>query len=170
MRRLAFFMTVGLLLAPINASAQFVAGAPTGDVHIKADKSVHKGGKTILTGKVDIRQGDVQIFADKMTIYRDKSQSAVTQGIGSGAISKIEADGNFEYITPENTVTGKRGVYEREKNIITVTGNVRVRQPNGNTARTQRLIYNVDTRAVRFDGNCLGAGCKKTRTTVRIGG
>jgi len=65
-------------------------------------------------------------------------------------------------------VTGDRGVYERDKGIITVTGNVKVRQPGGNTASTDKLVYNVKTETIRFSGQCQGNDCSG-RPTIRLG-
>ena len=61
--------------------------------------------------------------------------------------------GNFHYTTPQNDVKGTSGVYERDKGTITVLGNVKVKQPGGNTASTDRLVYNIETETIRFSGN-----------------
>ena len=66
-------------------------------------------------------------------------------------------------------MTGDRGVYERDKGIITVTGNVKVRQPGGNTATTDKLVYNVNTETIRFSGKCQGSDCSG-RPSIRLNG
>ena len=138
------------------------------DILIVAEKATYKGRETLLQGQVDVRQGKAQILSDRMKIFRDPADDSSTPGVELGAVSRIEAEGNFVYITPENRVTGDRGVYVKQTGVITVTGNVKVRQPGGNSATTDKLIYNVNTDTIRFAGNCIGADCKD-RPTIRIG-
>ena len=102
-----------------------------------------------------------------MHIYRAKADEGVDGSIKMGAVTRIEAEGNFVYITPDTRVTGQRGVYEKATNMITVTGNVRVKQASGNTAQTDKLFYNTKPETIRFKGDCLGKNCK-SRSTIRI--
>jgi lipopolysaccharide export system protein LptA len=102
-----------------------------------------------------------------MTIFR--SNPTVSDGNDKlGAISRIEAIGNFHYTTPQNDVRGTSGVYERDKGTITVLENVKVKQPGGNTASTDRLVYNIETETIRFSGECRGKDCSG-RPTIRFG-
>jgi len=151
-----------------NASAGF---GFDGDepILIKADKATYKGGLTILTGSVDVRQGESKILSDVMYLYRAEAPADSTDSIQLGAVTKIDARGNFIYTSPGNDVRGERGVYKRDTELITVTGNVKAKQPQGNIANTERLTYNVRTKTIRFDGNCVGQGCQN-RSTIRFGG
>lgn len=138
------------------------------DILVKAQTATYKGRTTLLNGDVDVRQGTSQIFSDTMDIFRAEADPNAEGSVTLGAVTRIEADGNFRYITPEDTVTGDRGVYERTTGIITVTGDVRVKQMGGNTARTDRLIYNVKTETIRFAGDCLGKQCQgRPSLTIR---
>ncbi|MGJ8562888.1 MAG: LptA/OstA family protein [Alphaproteobacteria bacterium] len=154
-----------LMLAPA-AHAQLNFGGDA-DILIDAEKATYKGRTTILEGAVDVRQGNAQIFSDTMNIYRAEAVPNAEESVALGAVTRIEAEGNFKYITLESTVTGNRGVYERSAGIITVTGNVKVVQKSGNTASTDRLIYNVKTETIRFAGDCLGKQCQD-RPSIRI--
>ena len=87
-----------------------------------------------------------------MDIFRIQKDGRPEGSLKLGAIQKIVADGNFRYKTDENDIRGKRGIYDRDKGVITVTDNVVVIQPNGNRVETQRLIYNTRTKAIRFTG------------------
>ena len=149
------------------AQAQFSFGGDE-DILIDAVKATYKGQETILEGSVDVRQGTAQIFSDIMHIYREKAAPTNEQSAALGVVTRIEAEGNFKYITPDSTVTGQRGVYERITGIITITGNVKVVQASGNVANTDKLIYDVKTETIRFTGNCLGKRCKN-RSSIRIG-
>ena len=125
-------------------------------IDVMARRAVYKGPKTVLTGSVDVRQGTSHILADVMDIYRLQSVSEDGGKVIYGNVTKIFSTGNFKYSTPENSVTGNKGVYEREKNIITVTGNVTYIQKSGNSVTGERLIYDLTTNRARFDGNSGG--------------
>lgn len=155
-----------LMTLAMPAQAQVFGG----DTPIKviAEKATYEGGLTVLVGNVDVKQGTARIQSDTMNIYRAEADSDVSGSLQLGAVNRIDARGNFRYTTPDNTVTGDRGVYERDKGIITVTGNVKVRQPGGNTASTDKLIYNTNTESIRFSGQCQGSDCTG-RPSIRIG-
>lgn len=142
-----------------------------GDEPIKvlAEQATYEGGLTVLVGNVDVTQGTARIRSDKMNIYRSETNDETNESLKLGAVNRIDASGNFRYTTPENNVTGDRGVYERDKGIITVTGNVKVKQPGGNTATTDKLIYNVNTETIRFSGKCQGSDCSG-RPSIRLNG
>lgn len=155
-----------LLATFMPAQAQVFGGdAP---IKVLAEKATYNGGLTVLVGNVDVTQGIARIRSDTMNIYRAEADSETTGSLQLGAVNRIDARGNFRYTTPDNNVTGDRGVYERDKGIITVTGNVKVRQPGGNTASTDKLVYNVNTETIRFSGQCQGEDCSG-RPTIRIG-
>lgn len=165
MTRILLVFTLLFTLAG-TASAQFGLGGDQ-DIFVNATKATYKDRLTILEGNVDVRQGDAQILSNIMHIYRAKADPGADESIKMGAVTRIEAEGDFIYITPDTRVTGKRGVYERDKDLITVTGNVKVRQTSGNTASTDKLFYNVKTETIRFAGDCLGKNCK-SRPSIRL--
>ena len=119
-------------------------------INIIAKRAVYKGPKTVLTGKVDVKQGASIILADSMDLYRLKTTDPETEKITYGNVNRIFANGHFKYTTPDNSVTGDKGVYERDKNIITVTGNVKLKQRSGNTVTGNKLIYDLTTNRAKF--------------------
>ena len=109
---------------------------------------------------LDVKQGEAQIFSDIMSIYRaDPDPAAGPSANNLGEVIRIEADGNFRYITPDNTVTGDRGIYDKESERIVVTGNVVLVQPSGSRVRGTRLVYDVTTKKAQFGNRCIGAAC-----------
>jgi len=137
-------------------------------INITADTATYKGGLTVLTGNVDVKQGEDRTQSNEMDIFREEAKNGASGSLKLGAIRRIDAKGNFRYTTPENIVTGDRGVYQRHKEIMTVTGKVKVKQPSGNTAETNKLIYNVKTETIRFTGDCQGQGCNGGRQRITI--
>ncbi len=155
MVRLLFsIFAVFCLGAPAQAQFDFGGDAP---ILIDAEQATYKNNVTVLTGKVDVRQGDAQILSDEMKIFRAAGQNGVDGSLG--LVTRIEASGNFRYITPENTVSGDRGVYIRESGKITVTGNVQLVQPSGSRVRGDKLTYSIQTKSAKFGDECVGEGC-----------
>ena len=143
-----------------------------GPIDITADRAIYVGGQTDLFGDVVVTQDGATIYSDTMNIFRREATSEADGSLRLGEVNKIIATDNFRYKTAENDVTGNRGVYERDKNLITVTGDVLVKQPGGNTANTDQLTYNTITETIRFSGNCQGRDCGpggRTRVTIQNG-
>lgn len=143
----------------------------SGPVDVKAVTGIYKGDFTDLRGDVWVKQEGSEITADQMDIFRTKQENEAAGSVKLGAIQKIDAEGNFRYITVENDIRGRKGVYERSKNLMTVTGDVIVVQQNGNRYDAQKMTYNTKTGAVRFSGKCIGSGCdSKGRAGIVIPG
>lgn len=161
-----------LLASPAAAQVSFGNDSP---INVKAERATYRGALTVLSGDVRVTQKDATILADRMDLHRNEIASSGTETnedtIKLGNINRIVAVGNFKYITPENNVTGDKGVYERDKEIITVTGNARFVQNNGNTVTGNKMIYDLNTNRARIDGNCTGRDCESNdRVKINIGG
>ena len=142
-----------------EADSSFAFGG-SGPIDVKAEKGIYKGEKTDLRGDVRVEQDGAVITSDEMDIYRLQEEGGASDGsIKLGAVSRIIATGNFHYKSDENDIRGARGVYLKDKNLMTVTGNVVVIQPNGTRADVEKLTYNTITETIRFSGNCRGSGC-----------
>jgi len=149
---------------PLTSHAQF-ARNNNAPIDATADNITNSGGTTILTGQVDVRQGEVRILADQMKIY------GAAAGAGNSAtsdISRIEANGNFYYITPDQEVRGDSGVYLQTTDTFTVTGDVILLQEE-NVVTGNRLIYNLTTEEAKVLGTCKGRKCgNKGRVKILI--
>lgn len=89
----------------------------------------NKGKTAIFTGKVVAKQGDVTIYADRLTInYGDKKND----------VEKIEADGNVRIVQENRIGTASHAVYESTQGRITLTGNPKVMQ--GTDAMSGNII------------------------------
>ncbi len=154
---------VALFLYSNTAYAQFASGSNS-PVSITADNVTYQDGKSILTGGVDVRQGDVRVLAEKMTVF---TQSGGT--LGQGDISKIIAVGKFYYLTPEQSVRGQQGVYTRNNETFEVTGDVIMKQEDGSVISGDKLFYNLRTQNARVVGSCKGRKCgSKGRVNILI--
>lgn len=147
--------TSAFLALPSLAHAQFSIDndAPiTGS----SDSVDYQKDVSVFTGQVDIRQADVRILSDVMKVY---SGSGNTNGEAFGNVERIEAIGNFFYLTPEQEVKGEQGVYERSKDIFTVTGNVILLQGEDNVVTGDKLVYDLSNNQATVTGNCQGRKC-----------
>ena len=140
-----------------------------GPIAVKAERATYQDGTTDLSGDVVVQQDDSVLFANEMQILRDKATVESAGSIRLGAVRQIIAEGNFRYQSDANDVRGDRAVYERDTSIMTVTGDVTVVQPDGNTVSTDRLVYDTVNETIRFSGQCQGRDCgtgQRTRITI----
>ncbi len=74
----------------------------------------------IFRGDVDAIQGEILLKADMLVVhYRENSDSPDAPGI-----SQIDAEGNVFVSSPSETAQGKRGVYDVDKKMIWLSGDV----------------------------------------------
>jgi len=156
-RLLALLTPIVFLALSQIAQAQFAVGA-TGDIRIGADKVDNVNGVTVLTGQVDIKQGDVRLLADKVEIFSNGSSGNTL--VSANDINRMIATGNFYYVTPEQEVRGDKGVYTSETDSFVVTGNVILLQDDS-VVTGSRLDYNLQTRDAKVTSNCKGRKCQK---------
>jgi len=150
------------------AHAQFAANS-NAPITGSADNVDYRPDVTVLSGQVDIRQEDVRILSDTMKIYAAEKNGSVSNNDAFGDIDRIEALGNFFYITPEQEVTGNQGVYEKARDSFTVTGNVILLQGSDNVVTGDRLVYNLSSNQATVTGNCRGRRCgDKGRVNILI--
>lgn len=132
-----------------------------GPIAITATRGTYQSATTTLEQDVVVVQDGTTITSDTMVIERAQlpKDNAAAGSLKLGEVTTINATGNFVYQTPERTVRGDSGVYEREKEIITVTGNVALTQPSGAVVRGSRMVYNLRTKNAQFGQRCEGENC-----------
>ena len=94
----------------------------------------NKGKTAIFTGKVVAKQGDITIFADKIT---------VNYGEKKGEVEKIAADGNVRIIQENRTGIAAHAVFESKAGRMTLTGNPKVMQ-GADTLSGEIITYFID--------------------------
>ncbi len=163
-------MTADLTRRPQSTSDESSFGfGGDGPINVKADRGIYQGDKTDLRGGVRVVQDGAVITSDQMDVFRIRENGGSDTGsVKLGAVRKIVATGNFRYKTDENDIRGRKGVYERERNLMTVTGDVVVIQPGGNRVRSEKMTYNTKTGRIRFLGDCQGRDCNGNGRTQII--
>lgn len=120
----------------------------------------------IFTGNVDATQGNIRLRADSLRVHYRQNEPAAQrpaqrpgpqqQADASGAISRIDATGKVFVSSPEETAQGDRGIYDVDKRVITLEGNV-VLTRGKNVLRGQKATMNLDSgRSVMEGGRVRG--------------
>ncbi len=138
-------------------------------VDVTANQAVHNGRLIVLTGEVDVRQNDARITANRMDLFRKKISESDDGRVAYGNVNKIDAQGQFKYTNTENTVVGDKGVYERDKGIITVTGNVVYSQKSGESVTGCKLVYDLTLNRAKFGGPCKDEQKQNGRVVIKTG-
>ncbi|MFN4025725.1 MAG: LptA/OstA family protein [Hyphomonas sp.] len=146
-------LTLALMMA---APAHAQISSDGGPIYINSERteSIERENTVLMVGNVDIRQGTARLRADKVTILftgRGEGEAASSVVGGFGQISRILAEGNVYYVTPELKAKGDRGVYELATDTITMTGNVALMRER-DVAEGQTLRMEISNRRTTLEG------------------
>ena len=100
----------------------------------------------IFTGNVIAVQGTTRLKSNVMTVYYTSKgdEATATAPESQGAVERIVVVGDVVLSTPEETATGREGVYEVAKDIVTLTGDV-VLTKGQNVLKGDTLVYDFNT-------------------------
>lgn len=133
-------------LAVSGALAQSLAGFnSSAPVDYSADSIVlqDKAGRVVLEGNVDITQGDLKLRAARTTVsYTDA---------GGVKIQRIDATGGVTVTRGTQTARGDVGVYDFNRRVITLAGNVSLRRA-GDVLNGGRLVIDLNSGLASVDG------------------
>ncbi|QEM70159.1 lipopolysaccharide transport periplasmic protein LptA [Geobacter sp. FeAm09] len=135
-KSLLFIIPLSLMLPLASASAAAHKDRSSLPIAIKANELAadNKGKTAIFSGKVVAKQGDITIYADRLTInYGDKKSD----------VEKIEADGNVRIVQENRIGTASHAVYESKQGRITLTGNPKIMQ-GADTMTGNTITYFID--------------------------
>jgi lipopolysaccharide export system protein LptA len=145
-----------LLLAPGSVTAQSLmnhnSNAP---VDYAADRIElqDRANRVLLSGNVDITQAGLRLQAARMTVaYRNA---------GGIEIDRIDANGGVVVTKGEERASGNVGIYDFNRRIITLIGNVALRQ-GGNTLNGGRMVIDLTTGRSTVDGRSAGGAPGQT--------
>lgn len=114
-----------------------------GPVKVTADEFVISEGDNLatFTGNVVVVQGTLTVRAQKLIVHYGAN--------GASDIKTLEALGKVHIKTPEQDVTGDKGVYDPKTRVMKVTGNVRATSATG-TVTAPELLVNFATNTTQF--------------------
>ncbi|RVQ67582.1 OstA family protein [Croceicoccus ponticola] len=112
--------------------------------------------RVVLSGNVDIRQGDLRLTAGRTIVnYTDA---------GTLKIQRITATGGVQVSRGNETASGNVGVYDFNRRIITLVGGVKLRR-GGDTLNGGRMVIDLNTGVSSVDGRASGSSSSVGDTT-----
>ena len=107
--------------------------------------------------------GNVHVKQDELTL--DTARLTVAYSSGGGVqIKRLDASGGVTVRSPSETARGSFGIYDLDRKLITLVGNV-VLQRQGSQLTGQRLVIDLDSGRAVVDGGPAGVGQSGGRVT-----
>ena len=154
---------VGLVISFSFANAQVSAlrdHEVQNPVDISSDRLEVKQKENIalFTGNVVVTQSNMSLVSDRITVFYQGDRNKDN----SSSISRLDASGNVTMTSPTETIKSTWGVYDFEKKIITLGGNVQFSNADGQI-KSPRLQVNLSTGQITMDS---GQGESDNRSRV----
>jgi len=129
--------------APVDVDADRI------EVQDRADRA-------IFAGKVHVRQAELTLDTERLTI-------AYSSG-GGIQIQRLDASGGVVVRSPSETARGNFGIYDLNKRLITLIGDVELTR-SGSRVSGSRLVIDLESGRAVIDGGAPGVGQRGGRVT-----
>lgn len=157
-----------LLALATTASAQSLRSHNTNaPVDVEADRIEvqDRQDRAVFSGAVRVRQAALTLTAQRLTVAYSGSA-----GAGNPQIDRLDAAGGVTVTSPSENARGELAIYDLNRRIITVLGNVVLNQ-GPNTVRGGRLVIDLTSGRSVIDGgadNGIGTAGRGGRVTGRF--
>jgi lipopolysaccharide export system protein LptA len=167
-----FLLAAALIAVSTNAYAvnPALTAQSKKPVNIESDSLVYesKSGAAIFTGNVKVVQEGMEITANQMKVFSDKTKKTNEKAGVENEIDtdfkRIEAFGNVNFRNNESYGKANEAVFEIKEEVLTLMGDVYLNQ-KGNELFGEKFIYNLKTE--RYDVfNSTGTGAQKGRVKL----
>lgn len=153
MRNAAVGLALGLAGIAVPGNAQGLSSSALKDfdthapIDIDADRIevLDRENQAIFTGSVRAVQGRLTLEANRIRISYTRPAS------GDPVIERLDADGSVRLITPTERATARFGIYDVEKRILTMIGDVALDSGDAST-KGNRLTINLESGISTMDG------------------
>jgi lipopolysaccharide export system protein LptA len=129
--------------APVDVTAERI------EVQDRADRAM-------FVGNVHVRQAELTLDTERLTV-------AYSSGNGV-QIRRLDAAGGVTVRSPSETAKGDFGIYDLDRKLITLIGNVRLDRGE-NRVIGQRLVIDLDSGRAVIDGGPAGVNQSGGRVT-----
>jgi lipopolysaccharide export system protein LptA len=146
-----FAVTASALVGLQQLGAQGIGGFDSNaPVNYAADRIElqDRQNRVVLSGNVDIRQGDLNLRAARTTVAYTNS--------GSLRIQRIDATGGVSVQRGGETARGDVAIYDFNRRVITMAGNVALRR-GSDTLNGGRLVIDLASGVTSVDGRAGGS-------------
>jgi lipopolysaccharide export system protein LptA len=144
---------------PVSALKGHNSNAPV-DVTADRIEVQDRADRAIFAGNVHATQAELTLDTERLTIAYSNAPQTNT-GV---QIRRLDAAGGVVVHSPSETAKGDFGIYDLDKKLITVVGNVQLTHGT-NVVNGQRLVINLDTGRAVVDGGPPGVNSSGGRVT-----
>lgn len=123
-----------------NAPVDFAAGSI--EVQDRADR-------VVLAGNVRVMQAGLTVTAPRMTVAYTRA--------GGTDVNRLDATGGVTVVKGDEMAKGNVAIYDLDRRLITMVGNVELRQ-RGNNLRGGRLVIDLSSGRATVDGRGAARG------------
>ena len=132
--------------APVDVTSERI------EVQDRADRAV-------FSGNVHVTQADMTLDTDRLTVAYSGGQ-----GQSGLQINRLDAAGGVVVHSPSETAKGDFGVYDLDRKLITLIGNVQLTREN-NRVNGSRLVIDLNSGRAVVDGGPPGVNASGGRVT-----
>lgn len=145
-------------IATAQTIAAFDSNSP---VDYSADRItlLDKEKRVVLSGNVQIAQGDLNISAGRTTVSFTDT--------GTLRIQRIDATGGVTVNRGNESARGSAAIYDFNRRVIILTGNVRLRR-GSDTLNGGRLVIDLNTGLSSIDGQSSAGGESRVSGTFQV--
>jgi lipopolysaccharide export system protein LptA len=117
--------------------------------------------RVVVSGNVQVVQGDMRLTSSRLTVAYRRGSSV--------EINRMDAVGNVVVTRGNETAKGNVGIYDLDKKLITMLGNVELNQGT-NHLTGGRLLMDLNTGRSTVDGRSSGGAAGVTQSGGRVSG
>jgi len=144
---------------PVSALKGHNSNAPI-DVTAERIEVQERADRAVFSGNVHVTQAELTLDTPRLTV-------AYSGGQGGGAgvqIERLDAAGGVVVHSPSETARGDIGIYDLDRKLITLLGNVQLIR-EGNRVSGARLVIDLDSGRAVIDGGPPGVNQSGGRVT-----
>jgi lipopolysaccharide export system protein LptA len=163
MRRALLLLTLGTGLLGTFAQAQEPVSALKGHntnapVDVTSDRIEvqDRADRALFVGNVHVRQAELSLNAQRVTVAYSNA--------GGIQINRIDASGGVLVRTPSETARGSFGIYDTDRKLITLLGDVQLTR-GGSNINGARLVIDLNSGRAVIDGGPAGVAQSGGRVT-----
>jgi len=145
--------------APVSALKGHNTNAPV-DVSADRIEVQDRADRAIFSGNVHVVQADMILDTPRLTV----AYATAKGGGGNPQIQRLDASGGVVVRSPTETAKGDIGIYDLNRKLITLLGNVQLDQKQ-NQVSGSRLVIDLDSGRAVVDGGPPGVNSSGGRVT-----
>ena len=141
--------------APVSALKGHDSSAPV-DVSANRIEVQERADRALFVGDVHVKQGELTLDTARLTV--------AYKSAGGIQINRLDASGGVVVRSPSETARGRFGVYDLDRKLITLVGDV-VLTRGGSQIVGSRLVIDLDSGRAVIDGGPAGVAQSGGRVT-----